>query len=121
VYSGFKTPAGLSLNPAFPLSKHWGPPHFIGADTAPDVPILDGLECRIIGAQRLEHYEAIDDPAQLNTMFDTARPRHDQGSGDAGLDSPGMVGWFINVPAFGAEQKDRIAATALPQGQRMKP
>ena len=26
-YSGFKTPAGLSLNPAFPLSKHWGPPH----------------------------------------------------------------------------------------------
>ena len=39
-------------------------------------------------------------------MFDTAPPRHDEGSGDAGLDSPGMVGWFINVPAFGAEQRD---------------
>jgi hypothetical protein len=32
-----------------------------------------------------------------------------------------MVGWFISVPAFGAEQRDRAAATALPQGQCMKP
>jgi hypothetical protein len=32
-----------------------------------------------------------------------------------------MFGWFINAPPFDAEQKDRIAATALPQGQRMKP
>jgi hypothetical protein len=30
-------------------------------DTAADVPILDGLECRIISAQRLELHEAVDD------------------------------------------------------------
>ena len=46
-------------------------------------------------------------------MFDTARPRHDQGSGNADLESPGMFGWFISVPPFGAEQRDRTAATTL--------
>jgi hypothetical protein len=35
--------------------------------------------------------------------------------------TPEMFGWFINAPPFGAEQRDGIAATALPQGQRMKP
>jgi len=64
------------------------------------------LECRIVGAQRLEHHETVNDPAQVDSMFDTARPRHDQGSGDAGLDSPGMFGWFISAPPFGAEQRD---------------
>jgi hypothetical protein len=90
-------------------------------DTAAVIFIPDGLEYRIVGAQRLEHHEAVDDLAQVDSMFDTARPRHDPGLGDLGLDSPGMVGWFINAPAFDAKQRDRIADMALPQGQRMKP
>jgi hypothetical protein len=48
------------------------------------------LEYRIVGARRLKHHEAVDDPAQVDSMFDTARPRHDEGWGAAGLDSLGM-------------------------------
>jgi hypothetical protein len=48
------------------------------------------LECHIVGAQRLEHHEAVDDLAQVNSMFDTARLRHDQGLGSADLDSLGI-------------------------------
>jgi hypothetical protein len=47
-------------------------------------------------------------------MFDTARSRHDQGSGYLGLDSPGMFSWFISTLPFGAEEEDRIAVAALP-------
>jgi hypothetical protein len=90
-------------------------------DTAADVLILGGLEYRIVGAQWLEHHKAVDDLAQGDGMFDTARSRHDRGSGDVGLEGPGMFGSIINAPPFGAEQRDRIAATALPQEQHMKP
>jgi hypothetical protein len=90
-------------------------------DTAAVISIPDGLECRIVGAQRLEPHEAVNSPAQVDSMFDTSRSRHDQGSGDLGPNGLGMFGWFISSPPFGAEQGDRIAVTALPQGQRMKP
>jgi hypothetical protein len=83
------------------------------AEQAASIPIPDGLEYRIVGARRLKHHEAVDDPARVDSMFDTARPRHDEGWGAAGLDSPGMVGWFISALPFGAEQRDRIAVTAL--------
>jgi hypothetical protein len=63
---------------------------------------------------QLEHHEAINGLAQVDGVFDTARPRHDQGLGNADLESPGMFGWFIRAPTFDAEQRDLIAATALP-------
>jgi hypothetical protein len=89
--------------------------------TAANVLILDGLEYRIVGAQRLEHHKAVDDLAQGDGVFDTARSRRDRGSGDVGLGNRGMFGSVINAPPFDAEHRDRIAVTALPQGQRMKP
>ena len=82
-------------------------------EQAADVPILDNLEWHIVGAQWLEHHETVDDLAQGDGVFDTARSRRDQGSDDAGLDSPGMFGSVINAPPSGAEQRDRAAATAL--------
>jgi hypothetical protein len=70
---------------------------------------------------RLKHPKAVDDLAQGDGVFDTARSRRDRGSGDVGLGNRGMFGSVINAPPFDAEQRDRIAVTALPQGQRMKP
>jgi hypothetical protein len=60
------------------------------AEQAADVPIPDGLEYRIVGAQRLEPHEAVDDLVQVDSKFDTVRPRHDEGWGAASLDSLGM-------------------------------